>query len=123
MAPATRHLRRNPGDYVGAQAILLRFILGVPVSVDDPAFAATRANAEAMIRDEPNVPVFRLRRNDLKGVDVTVAVGSKPVGPIKIAAWRISSWTRTPVVRVQTDHEVYLSEPAVLTEIVQRGRP
>jgi pimeloyl-ACP methyl ester carboxylesterase len=122
MAPARRHLKRHPGDFAGAQAILLRFILGVPVSVDDPAFAATRANAEAMIRDEPNVSVARLRRNDLTEVDVTVAVGAEPVGPIKLAAWRISSWTGTPVVRVEADHEVYLSQPTVLTEIVLRGK-
>lgn len=121
MAPARRHLGKHPGDYAGAQAILLKFILGVTVSVEDPAFAATRANAEAMIRDEPNVPVFRLRRDDLKQVDVTVAIGSKPAAPIRIAAWRISSWTGTPVVRVHAGHEVYMSEPTVLTEIVLRG--
>ena len=122
MAPARRHLRRHPGDYAGAQAILLRFILGVPVPVDDPAFAATRANAEPMMRDEPNVPVVRLRRRDLARVDVTVAVGSDPVGPIRIAAWRISSWTGRAVVRVEADHEVYLSDPPVLTEVVLRSR-
>ena len=121
MTPANRYLKKHPGDYVGAQAILLKLILGVPVSVDDPAFAATRANAEAMIRDEPSIPVFRLRRDDLADVDATVAVGGKPIAPIRIAASRISSWTGSTVVRVEADHEVYLSEPAVLTQIVERG--
>lgn len=122
MAPARRHLKKHPGGYAGAQAILLRFILGVPVSVDGPAYAATRANAEPMIRDEPNVPVVRLRRDDLAQVHVTVAVRSKPVGPIRIAAWRISSWTGTAVVRVAADHEAYTSKPTVLTEVVLRGK-
>jgi hypothetical protein len=44
---------RGPCDFVGAQAILLSVVVGFPVTVDDPAFEAARANAEAMIRDEP----------------------------------------------------------------------
>jgi len=120
MVPVRRHLRKHPGDYPGAQAILLKFIPGVPVSVEDPLFAATRANAGAMIRDEPNVPVFQLRRTDLHGVDLTVGVGSKPHRePIRIAVWRLSRWTGTPVIRVKADHEFSMSEPAVLT----RDRP
>ncbi len=122
MLPVRRHLRRHPGDYAGAQAILLRVILGVPVAVDDPAFAATRANAEAMIRDEPRVPLFRLRGGDLHDVDLTVGLGSRPGLPIRLAASTLAAWTGTRVRRVTADHEVYLSEPAVLTEIVRRAR-
>lgn len=118
MAPVRRHLRNHPDDYVGAQAILLELILGQPVAVDDPAFAATRANAEAMIRDEPSIPLYRLRRPDLAGADVTVAVGAGPIAPIRVAARRIARWTGATVTRVDAGHEVYLSDPAVLTDIV-----
>lgn len=118
MAPARRYLARHPDDYIGAQAILLRLILGVPVATDDPAFAATRNNAEAMIRDEPGIPVYRFRRSDLAGSDVTIATGPSPIAPIRVAAARISRWTGREIVRVDADHEVYLSDPDVLTGIV-----
>jgi hypothetical protein len=36
IAPARRHLRKHRGEYAGARAILLRFTLGVAVSVDEP---------------------------------------------------------------------------------------
>lgn len=121
MMPARRHLRRHPGDYVGAQATLLRLILGRPVTVDDPALAAARANAEAMIRDEPGIPTYRFRRRDLSDVDVTVGLGSETIPPIRIAARRIGSWTGRPPVRVTGPHEVYLSDPSVLTGIVTSG--
>ena len=55
MAPALAHLAANAGDFVGAQAVLLTAILGFPVAVDDPAFAAARANAEPMILDDPTI--------------------------------------------------------------------
>ncbi|WP_205473055.1 alpha/beta fold hydrolase [Nocardioides sp. SYSU D00038] len=122
MMPARRHLRRHPGDFVGAQAVLLKLILGRQVTVDEPSLAATRANAEAMIRDEPGIPTYRFRRRDLAGLDVTVGLGSETIPPIRLAARRITSWTGRPPVRVTGEHEVYLSDPSVLTEIVQRGR-
>ena len=55
MAPVEAHLAAHPGDFVGAQALLLSAVLGFPVSVDDPAFAAARANAEPFVRDEPAI--------------------------------------------------------------------
>lgn len=118
MTPARRHLARHPGDFVGAQAILLRMILGVPVAVDDPAFADARNNAEAMIRDEPNIPRYRLRRGDLAGVDLTVATGPRPFPLIRWAAARLSRWTGRDAVTVDADHEVYLRHPEILTRIV-----
>lgn len=123
MAPARRYLRKHPGDYVGAQAILLEFILGVPVAIDDPAFAATRRNAEAMIRDEPSIPLFRLRPRDLTGVDLTIATGPDPIAPIRVAATRLSRWAGSSAVRVDADHEVYLTRPEVLTRIVAGREP
>ena len=55
MAPVDAHLAVHPGDFVGAQAVLLSAVIGAPVAVDDPAFAAARANAEPFIRDEPTI--------------------------------------------------------------------
>jgi pimeloyl-ACP methyl ester carboxylesterase len=54
MEPITAYLAHHPGDYVGAQALLLSEIVGFPVSPDDPGFAAARANAEPMIRASPS---------------------------------------------------------------------
>jgi pimeloyl-ACP methyl ester carboxylesterase len=122
MMPARRHLRRHPGDYVGAQALLLKLILGRPVRVDDPELGATRANAEAMIRDEPGIPTYRFRRRDLAGAEVTVGLGSETIPPIRMASRRITSWTGRPPVRVTGEHEVYLSDPSVLTGVVMSGQ-
>jgi hypothetical protein len=47
-----------------------------------------------------------------------VALGSSPLELIEAAAEQISSWTGAPPVRVEADHEVYLSDPSVLTRIV-----
>lgn len=118
MAPARRHLRVHPGDYVGAQAILLRTILGTPVDVDDPAFAATRRNAEPMLRDEPGIPLYRLRRRDLARTRLAVATGPAPIAPIRWPAARLARWSGTRPVRVDAGHEVYLTDPHVLTEVV-----
>lgn len=53
MAPVDEYLSAYPGDFVGAQAILLSVIVGFPVTVDDPAFEAARANAEPTSRRSP----------------------------------------------------------------------
>ena len=71
MAPIDEHLDAHPGDFVGAQALLLTAILGFPVTVDDPAFAPARANAEPMIRDEPTITLARSRADDLAGAEIT----------------------------------------------------
>ncbi len=55
VAPVHAHLASHPDDFAGAQAILLSTVLGFPVSVDDPAFASARVNAEPFVRDEPAI--------------------------------------------------------------------
>jgi pimeloyl-ACP methyl ester carboxylesterase len=118
LAPIEAHLAEHPGDFVGAQAILLSAILGFPVSVDDPAFAAVRANAEPMIRDDPRITVRPFRPNDLAGVDVTIAVGVDAIGPIAAATEELARLTGRPRVVVDADHEVYFTDPRVLAEVV-----
>ena len=93
-------------------------MLGFPVSVDDPAFAPARVNAEPFVRDEPAITTASLDRAGLASADVTIAVGSAPNDIIAAAVDVLSGWTGRPPVRVDADHEVYLTEPAVLTGIV-----
>ena len=118
MAPVDAHLASHPGDFAGAQALLLSTVLGFPVSVDDPAFAPARVNAEPFVRDEPAITTASFDRARLASADVTIAVGSAPNDIIADAVDVLSGWTGRPPVRVDADHEVYLTEPAVLTGIV-----
>ena len=122
MAPVDAHLAAHPGDFVGAQAILLSAVLGFPVSVDDPAFAAARANAEPFVRDEPAITLADLDLDALADADVTIAVGSAPNDLIAAAVDVLTSALDRPAVRVDADHEVYLADPSVLTGIVTGSR-
>jgi pimeloyl-ACP methyl ester carboxylesterase len=118
MGPVWAYLDDHPGDFVGAQAILLSTIVGFPVSVDDPAFAAARANAAPMILDEPAITLKRFAPETLRDVPITIALGSSPLELISDAASEIERWTGCAVVVVDAPHEVYLTDPAVLTRVV-----
>ncbi len=127
MAPADAHLASHPGDFAGAQAALLTAILGFPVAVDDPAFAAARAHPEPMVRDDPTITLRRFGPDDLAGVDVTIAVGTEAIGPIAVgteaiglitAVERLTAATGLPPVVVDADNEVHLSDPAGLEGVV-----
>lgn len=118
MAPVEAHLAAHPGDFVGAQALLLEFVLGFPVAVDDPAFASARANAEPMIRDEPAITLAEFTAEQLAGRRITIAIGSSPNEVIAGAVDVLAELTGRPPVQVPADHEVYLSDPSVLTAIV-----
>ena len=122
MAPVEAHLAAHPGDFVGAQAILLGAVIGAPVAVDDPAFAAARANAEPFIRDEPTITAAALDEAALARADITIGVGSAPNELVAAAVDVLSGWTGRPPVQVDADHEVYLADPSVLTGIVTGGR-
>ena len=123
MAPVDEHLRRHPGDYVGAQAILLSAVLGFPVAADDPAFADARDNAEPFVRDEPAITAAPLDRQALDAADVTIGVGSQPNELIGAATDILAEWTGRPPVRVDAHHEIYLTDPHVLTDIVTGRAP
>jgi hypothetical protein len=118
MAPIDAHLAAHPGDYVGAQAVLLTGILGFPVSVDDPAFAAARANAESMIRGEPAITLRPFTADELGRAPVTVAVGSAPNDVVAAAVGQLAALTGRDPVRVDGEHQVYLFDPSVLTAVV-----
>jgi pimeloyl-ACP methyl ester carboxylesterase len=118
MAPVDAHLAEHPGDFVGAQAILLTAIVGFPVAADDPAFAAARANAEPMVRDEPAITLARFEPGAFDGVDVTIAVGSAPNDLIAAAVAELETLTGRPAVHLDGDHEVYLFDPSALAALV-----
>jgi pimeloyl-ACP methyl ester carboxylesterase len=118
MAPVRAHLDDHPDDFVGAQAILLSQILGFPVAVDDPAFAAARANAEPMIVDEPTITSKRFAPETLGSMHITIALGNAPLELIADAARELERWTGCAVVVVDAPHEVYLTDPEVLSGIV-----
>jgi pimeloyl-ACP methyl ester carboxylesterase len=118
MRPVHAHLAACPHDFAGAQAILLSVILGHPVDATDPAFGPTRRNAEAMVRDEPGITLASFTAGELAEMDVTIAVGSDPNEIIRAAADELGRLTGTDPVHVHGDHEVYLSDPSVLTGLV-----
>jgi pimeloyl-ACP methyl ester carboxylesterase len=118
MAPIEAHLREHPGDYVGAQALLFNVVLGVPVSTDDPGFAAARANAEPMIRDDPTIVLRPFTAAELTAVPVTIAVGTEPNELVGAAAPVLGKLAGVePVIVEGARHEVYLTDPAVLTAL------
>ncbi len=122
MAPVEAHLRDHPGDFAGAQALLLSEILGFPVAADDPAFAAARANAEPMVRDEPAITLRPFTVAELAGAPVTIAVGGEPNELIAAAVPRLAELSGTAPALVEgAPHEVYLSAPSVLAELVGPG--
>jgi pimeloyl-ACP methyl ester carboxylesterase len=120
MAPVEAHLAAHPGDFVGAQAILLSAVVGFPVTADDPAFATARANAEPFVRDEPTITLADLDLEALAAQQVTIAVGSAP-NDLVSAAVDVLTAAVGPAVTADADHEVYLSDPSVLTGIVRRS--
>jgi pimeloyl-ACP methyl ester carboxylesterase len=122
MAPVDAHLAAHPGDFVGAQAILLGAVVGFPVTVDDPAFASARVNAEPFVLDEPAITLAALPPEGFVGRDVTIAVGSAPNEVVAAASEILAAVIGRAPVRVDGDHEVYLRDPAVLTAVVT-GRP
>lgn len=122
MQPISEHLAEHPDDFAGAQALLLSFVLGFPVAADDPAFAAARVNAEPMVRDDTNITLAAVAADELAGRDVTVAVGSEPNDLIAAAAGELATIDGIDVVHVEGSHEIYLTDPAVLTGVVIGSR-
>lgn len=88
------------------------------MAVDDPAFAAVRANAEPMILDEPTITLESFEADAFSGVDLTIALGKEPLELISDAARQLERRTGRPPVVVDAPHEVYLEDPSVLTRVV-----
>lgn len=123
MRPVEDHLAAHPGDWPGAQAILLAAITGAPVDDADPALAATRANAEPMVRDDPTITLRRFSAEDMEGRRVTLAIGPHANPLIRAGVQRLAALAGTRPVRIDAEHEVYLSDGAPLTRLVADGAP
>ncbi len=106
------YLDQHPGDFVGAQALLLSVIVGFPVAVDDPLFAAARANAEPMVRDDPTITLRRFQKEQFADARVTLAVGTAPNEIVAAASAGLSELIGHEAVVIDTDqHEAYISDP------------
>lgn len=119
MAPVEQHLVEHPGDYIGAQALLLTQIVGFPVSPDDPAFAGEREHAETMVRDDPAITAATFDASDVSGRNVTIAIGSSPNDVVAATGEVLAELVGRPIVRVEGEHEVYLRDTSVLAELVR----
>jgi hypothetical protein len=70
------------------------------------------------VRDEPGITAAELDRAALANADITIAAGSMPNGVIAAALTVLEDWTGRTTTRVDAEHEVYLTDAAVLTGIV-----
>jgi pimeloyl-ACP methyl ester carboxylesterase len=116
MAPVDAYLAGNPGDWYGAQLVMFT-ALGARL---DPAMVATRPYAEPMVRDDPYLALRRFTRPELARVHLTLAVGTAALGLVRAAVDRLAAWTGRPPVVVDAEHEVYRTDPAVLTGVLGR---
>jgi pimeloyl-ACP methyl ester carboxylesterase len=123
MAPIGEHLAAHPGDFIGAQAILLTAILGFPVTVADPLFAPVRANAEPMIRDEPSIPLRAFTADELGDLNVTIAAGAAPNDIVAAATRELAQLIgQAPLVVNTSDHEIYVNDPAAFADALRGHR-
>ncbi|QEO14922.1 alpha/beta hydrolase [Agromyces intestinalis] len=122
MAPIEAHLAEHPGDYIGAQAILLTYVLGFPVTTDDPAFEPARRNAESMIRDDPTITLQPFDAGSFVGRDITLAIGDQPNGIVAAASDSLQALGDLKLVQVAARHNVYFEDPRVLAGIVGEPR-
>ena len=71
-----------------------------------------------MILDEPTITSQRFAPETLGSVHMTIALGNAPLELIADAAAQFERWTACTVVVVDAPHEVYLTDPAVLTRVI-----
>ncbi|HWM03707.1 MAG TPA: hypothetical protein VNP92_15345, partial [Actinophytocola sp.] len=119
MAPVDAYLAGNPGDWYGAQLVMLT-ALGTQLDLADPALVDSRPYAEPMVRDDPYLTLRRFTRTELARVPVTLAVGTAALGLVRAAVDRLAAWTGRPPIVVEAEHGVYRTNPAVLTGVLGR---
>lgn len=121
MRPVEEHLARQPADWVGAQAILLSTLAGAPIDNRAPELAATRANAEAMVRDDPTMTLRSFTADELRDRDVLLVLGSEPNDLIASSTENLGRLAGREPVRIQGSHEVYLTDGSALAAVVSDG--
>jgi pimeloyl-ACP methyl ester carboxylesterase len=121
--PYEEHLRRHPGDWVGAYHVVLDTLSEGRADLDSPIVKAASANAEAMLRDDgPFITGRVFAAGELPAGKVTIAVSEAP-GPLHLAiARRLAELTgRAPVTVTGADsHEAYLYMPDVVADFLTR---
>ena len=118
MAPAEEYLRDNPGDWAGAFPVLLQSISGGRADFTAPTVRRMARNAEALIRDDGRAIVCRaFDPAELSGRRIHIAIG-EDADPAHVAMSEgLAAIIGQSVERVPGafDHEVYLTDPEVLT--------
>ena len=71
-----------------------------------------------MIRDEPTITLAAFTADDFAGVEATIAMGSNPNDVIAAGTARLAELTGRDLVRIDGDHEIYLTDPTALTTLV-----
>ena len=120
VAPMSSFLAENPGDWVGAYHVMLGVISGGQADLSAPEVKLMEANAEAALRDDGPLITARtfapgeLPRDGL----ITVAHSRRPSDFHRDIAVLVAGLIDSDpvVVEAATDHEVYLSDPAVLAD-------
>jgi len=120
MKPIEAYLDEHPEDWTGAYTVMLDIISDGRADLASAAVAAQLANAEAALRDDARI----ITRHEF-------AAGSIPPGRVRLARGGGASELHagvieqlaaahhltTVVVEAALDHEVYLSDPAVLAGV------
>jgi pimeloyl-ACP methyl ester carboxylesterase len=126
MAPIDAHLAAHPDDWPGAYAVMLDVLSEGRADLDSPLARRMILNAEAVLRDDARiVTTHAFAPGELPADRVTVAVG-RGTDPLHAAiADRITAdLGRPPLVVEEADaHEVYLSRPTVLADVLVASRP
>ncbi len=66
----------------------------------------------------PGLRTDASRRRGARAGDLSVAVGNTTLELISDAANQFERWTGRPTIVVDAPHEVYLTDPSVLTHVV-----
>ncbi|GAA0800069.1 alpha/beta fold hydrolase [Spirilliplanes yamanashiensis] len=120
-APIDAHLAAHPGDWVGAFHVALTIISGGEADLTSPAVRRMERNAEAVIRDDsPLITARGFAPGELPPGLVTIATSAAPNPLHGAIAAVLTGLAGRPVLVAEkaTDHEVYLSDPDVLADLL-----
>ena len=121
--PYEQHLRDHPGDWRGAYHVLLHTLSQGRADLDSPIVKMAEANAEAVLRDDgPLITARTFGPGELPAGRVVVALSETPDPLHRAIADRLAELTGHPPVTVAGagSHEVYLEDPEVVADFVQK---
>lgn len=120
LEPMEQFLRTHPGDWSGAFDVMLMIMSGGAADLTAPSVERMRRNAEAAVRDDARHIVGHHLdpRPGLTDVVVTTGAGVDPLLEEVAGALAAGYGTTVTSVAAAYEHEIYLSEPDVLAELV-----